>query len=79
MCSSDLYTVKEVPCTFRDIHFMSMEKTSLALAAALLIKAFRMWQLRNSLFSADYDERAYNSKIPLQRYWQRKRDRKSVV
>ena len=67
------YTVKEAPCAFRDAHFMSLEKTSLALAMALLIKAFRMWQLRNSLFSADYDERAYNSKIPLQRYWQRRR------
>jgi len=31
------------------------------------------WQLRNSAFSADYDDRAFNSIIPLQRYWQRKR------
>ena len=34
---------------------------------------FSMWQLRNSIFSADYDSRAYNSKIPIQRYWHRKR------
>jgi SAM-dependent methyltransferase len=34
-----------------------------------------MWQLRNGVFSADYDERAYNSLIPLQRYWQRTRHR----
>lgn len=33
----------------------------------------RLWSLRNSIESADYDERAYYSKIPLQRYWQRKR------
>ncbi|MFN8062355.1 MAG: methyltransferase domain-containing protein [Vicinamibacterales bacterium] len=32
-----------------------------------------LWQLRNSVFSADYDERAFNSWIPLQRYWQRTR------
>ncbi len=32
-----------------------------------------LWTLRNSIESADYDERAYYSKIPLQRYWQRKR------
>jgi len=35
----------------------------------------RLWALRNSAFSADYDERAYNSLIPLQRYWQRARYR----
>ncbi len=34
---------------------------------------FSMWQLRNSVFSADYDSRAYDSKIPLQKYWQRRR------
>jgi len=32
-----------------------------------------LWSLRNSIASADYDERAFDSKIPLQRYWQRKR------
>lgn len=36
---------------------------------------YRLWVLRNSVESADYDERAHNSKIPLQRYWQRKRHR----
>ena len=34
---------------------------------------FKMWQLRNSILSADYDERAFNSHIFIQRYWQRKR------
>lgn len=34
---------------------------------------YRLWVLRNSVESADYDERAHNSKIPLQRYWQRRR------
>ena len=32
-----------------------------------------MWTLRNSIASADYDERAFYSLIPLQRYWQRRR------
>ena len=36
---------------------------------------WRLWVLRNSAFSADYDERAFNSVIPLQRYWQRTRHR----
>ncbi len=33
----------------------------------------RMWRLRNSIASADYDARAYDSPIFLQRYWQRRR------
>jgi len=32
-----------------------------------------LWKLRNSLDSADYEARAFNSRIPLQRWWQRKR------
>jgi SAM-dependent methyltransferase len=32
-----------------------------------------MWRLRNSIASADYDARAYDSVVPLQRYWQRRR------
>ena len=40
---------------------------------AYLKTLFRMWQLRNSVEAADYDYRAYDSPIWLQRYWQRKR------
>ena len=48
----------------------------------------RMWKLRNSIAAADYDHRAFDSPIWLQRYWQRARhrivlgfleDRKSVL
>ncbi|HYA35365.1 MAG TPA: glycosyltransferase [Candidatus Binataceae bacterium] len=35
--------------------------------------AIKLWKLRNSLESADYDERAFYSIIPPQRYWQRRR------
>jgi SAM-dependent methyltransferase len=38
------------------------------------LKTFlRMWRLRNSIHSADYDYRAFDSIIPLQRFWQRAR------
>jgi dolichol-phosphate mannosyltransferase len=38
------------------------------------LKTFgRMWKLRNSIEFADYDARAHDSIIPLQRYWQRRR------
>jgi dolichol-phosphate mannosyltransferase len=42
---------------------------------ALLKTLLRMWRLRNSVESADYDYRAYDSPIWLQRYWQRTRHR----
>ena len=32
-----------------------------------------LWQLRNSIAAGDYDARAHDSVIPLQRYWQRQR------
>jgi dolichol-phosphate mannosyltransferase len=41
-----------------------------------LLRAFvHLWALRNSIESADYDERAFYSRIPLQRHWQRTRHR----
>jgi dolichol-phosphate mannosyltransferase len=33
----------------------------------------KLWTLRNSLKSADYDDRAFSSRILIQRYWQRRR------
>ena len=42
---------------------------------ALLRTLVRMWQLRNSVDAADYDYRAFDSPIWLQRYWQRTRHR----
>ncbi|MGE0359236.1 MAG: methyltransferase domain-containing protein [Vicinamibacterales bacterium] len=36
---------------------------------------WRLWKLRNSIECADYDARAHDSVIPLQRYWQRSRHR----
>lgn len=36
---------------------------------------WKLWALRNSVAAADYDDRAYDSVIPLQRYWQRQRFR----
>jgi dolichol-phosphate mannosyltransferase len=35
----------------------------------------QLWRLRNSILAADYDDRAHDSRIFLQRYWQRARFR----
>lgn len=42
---------------------------------AFLKTLMRMWRLRNSVEAADYDYRAFDSPIRLQRYWQRTRHR----
>jgi dolichol-phosphate mannosyltransferase len=69
------WRVAEVP-----FHYMArgsgrsharLVKFGWALARTLV----RMWRLRNSVDAADYDWRAFNSPIWLQRYWQRARYR----
>jgi dolichol-phosphate mannosyltransferase len=40
--------------------------------------AVKLWKLRNSLESADYDERGYYSIIPIQRFWHHRRHRITV-
>ena len=45
------------------------------LGAGYLRTFGRMFSLRNSVKAADYDHRAFDSWIPLQRYWQRARFR----
>src|SRR6266851_2299699 len=65
------YRVREVP-----FHYEAPGRSRAWLArfAASNLKTFgAMWKLRNSIASADYDARAYDSPIPLQRYWQRRR------
>ena len=46
-------------------------KAHAALASAYLRTFWALWKLRNSIAAADYDYRAHDSPIPLQRYWQR--------
>jgi SAM-dependent methyltransferase len=62
--------VIEVPTTYVGSRRAS-RRQPLAVACALVRTAWRWWQLRNSIDSADYDERAFFSWIPLQRWWHR--------
>ena len=72
LVQADGWSIREVPYRYRGSvkrHSLRHWHQARGFARTLL----RLWQLRNSAFSADYDERAYNSVIPLQRYWQRTR------
>jgi SAM-dependent methyltransferase len=71
MCAEG-YRVREVP--FRYQAPASGRLRWLARFALSNLQTFgAMWKLRNSIASADYDARAYDSVVPLQRYWQRRR------
>jgi dolichol-phosphate mannosyltransferase len=72
---ADGWTIREIPFDYRPRAHGRSHVRLLAFGWSFLVSFLRMWQLRNSAFSADYDERAYNSLIPLQRYWQRTRHR----
>jgi SAM-dependent methyltransferase len=48
-------------------------KAQRKLTSAYVRTAYALWKLRNSIAAADYDYRAHDSVIPLQRYWQRRR------
>lgn len=67
------YHIKEIPFHYKPRH----EGRSKARVFKFGLEFFRYlptaWRLRNSIQSADYDERAFHSRHPLQKYWQRKR------
>ena len=67
------YAIKEIPMHFSPgVHGRNHAK--LVRLGRDYLRTFRaMWRLRNSVDSCDYDTRAFYSKIPLQRYWQRRR------
>ena len=62
--------VIEVPTTYVPSG-RPARRQPLAVAWALVHSAWRWWRLRNSIDSADYDERAFFSLIPLQRWGSR--------
>ena len=68
------YRVAEVP--FRFVAPGNGSFVRLARFGSSYVRtAWRLWRLRNSINSADYDHRAFDSVIWLQRYWQRARHR----
>lgn len=67
------YKIIEVPFFYKRRKYGESKLKSLRFAYGYLKMFLKLWVLRNSIESVDYDERAYFSKIPVQRYWQRKR------
>ena len=69
------YSIFEVPFTYFPRESGRSHARLLRFGLDLIRASGSLWKLRNSIQSADYDERAFYSLIPVQRYWQRRRHR----
>lgn len=69
------WRVLEAPFHYRPRGAGSSHARLLRFGISYLKTTFRYWRMRASLRSADHDQRAYRSRIPLQRYWHRRRYR----
>jgi SAM-dependent methyltransferase len=69
------WRVREVPFRYRPSKTGESHRRVVRVGWRLLETFGELWMLRNSILAADYDNRAHDSRIPLQRYWQRMRHR----
>ena len=67
------YSVKEIPFHYLPRRHGTTHARLFHFGKDYLSVLPRMWSLRNSVESADYDTRAFNSAIWFQRWWQRRR------
>jgi dolichol-phosphate mannosyltransferase len=69
------WRVREVAFRYKPLRTPLSHRRVMPLAWAWVRTFGTLWKRRNSILAADYDDRAHDSRIPLQRYWQRMRHR----
>jgi len=74
----DGWRVREIPFTDTPRRQGGWHARVFRFGLAYLKTFWSLWKLRNSILAADYDSRAYDSSIFLQRFWQRSRYRHIV-
>jgi len=67
------FSVVEVPFTYFPREAGRSHAKLIRFGLDIGRSALKLWKLRNSLESADYDERGFYSIIPIQRYWHHRR------
>jgi dolichol-phosphate mannosyltransferase len=67
------YSVFEIPFTYQPRKHGSSHARIFKFGLKYLQTFYKLWKVRNSIASADYDARAYVTLMPPQRYWQRQR------
>jgi len=70
---SNGWSVSEIPFKYRPREHGQSKLKLIKFGISYLKTFLKLWLLRNSVESVDYDARAYYSRILLQRFWQRKR------
>jgi glycosyltransferase involved in cell wall biosynthesis len=70
-CYARGWRIKEIPFQYLPRQEGDSHIDLLRFGLAYLRTFRSMWELRNSILCADYDDRAFDSRIPPQRYWQR--------
>ncbi len=73
------FSIVEVPFTYFPRGAGRSHAKLVSFGWKILRSSIPLWKIRNSLDSADYDERAFDSLIPPQRYWQRRRHHITVL
>jgi SAM-dependent methyltransferase len=71
----DGWRVQEIPFDYRARRPGSTTRRLFGFGLAYARTLGSLWKTRNSILAADYDDRAHDSPVPLQRYWQRQRFR----
>jgi dolichol-phosphate mannosyltransferase len=67
------WRIREVPFAYAPRRHGGSHARVVQFGLAYLRTFAMLWKLRNSILAADYDDRAHDSAIWLQRYWQRSR------
>ena len=67
------WRIREVPFAYAPRRHGASHARVVRFGLAYLRTFWKLWKLRNSILAADYDDRAHDSAIWLQRYWQRSR------
>ena len=67
------WRIREVPFAYAPRRHGASHARVVRFGLAYLRTFWQLWKLRNSILAADYDDRAHDSAIWLQRYWQRSR------
>lgn len=67
------WNIVEIPFHYAPRHTGTSKARAVRLGRAYIRTFPRLWRLRNSIDAADYEDRAFDSRIPFQRYWHRRR------
>jgi dolichol-phosphate mannosyltransferase len=67
------YRIIEIPFTYQPRGHGKSHARMIRFGVDYVKTFSRLWKLRNSIASADYDSRAYDTWLLTQRYWQRQR------